>query len=60
MRRLPIYFLVDTCLSMSGKPIEMVENCSNEVIKNIKGNLQALETNVVNIISFGNNKITYL
>jgi len=60
MRRLPIYFLVDTCLSMSGKPIEMVENCINEVIKNIKGNLQALETNVVNIISFGNNKITYL
>ena len=60
MRRLPIYFLVDTCLSMSGKPIEMVENCINEALKSMKGNPQALETNEINVISFGNNKVTFL
>ena len=60
MRRLPIYFLVDTCLSMSGKPIEMVENCINGAIKSMKCNPQALETNVVNVISYGNNKVTFL
>jgi uncharacterized protein YegL len=60
MRRLPIYFLVDTCLSMRGRPIEMVENCINESLKSMKGNPQALETNEVNVISYGNNKVTFL
>jgi uncharacterized protein YegL len=60
MRRLPIYFLVDTCFSMSGKPIEMVENCINSALKSMKSNPQPVETNVVNVISFGNNKITFL
>ena len=60
MRRLPIYFLVDTCLSMSGKPIEMVENCINEALKILKSNPQAHETNVISVISFGNNRISFL
>ncbi len=60
MRRLPIYFLVDTCLSMSGKPIEMVENCINGALKNLKSNPQAHETNVISVITFGNNKVTLL
>lgn len=60
MRRLPIYFLVDTCLSMSGKPIEMVENCINGALMYLKSNAQAIETNVINVITFGNNKVTLL
>jgi uncharacterized protein YegL len=60
MRRLPIYFLVDTCLSMSGKPIEMVENCINGALKILKSNPQAHETNVISVIAFGNNKVSFL
>jgi uncharacterized protein YegL len=59
-RRLPIYFLVDTSLSMIGKPIESVENCIGAAITNLKLNPQTLETAVINIISFGNNKISNL
>ena len=60
MRRLPIYFLVDTCLSMSGKPIEMVENCINGALKSMKSNPQALDTNTINVFTFGNNKVSFL
>lgn len=59
-RRLPIYFLIDTCLSMSGKPIEMVENCINGAIKILKSNPQAIETNVISVITFGSNKVSFL
>jgi hypothetical protein len=60
MRRLPIYFLVDNCLSMTGRPIEMVESCINGTLKSMKYNPQAIESNVINIFSFGNNKISIL
>ena len=60
MKRLPIYFLVDTCLSMSGKPIKMVENCINGALKMLKSNPQAHELNVISVIAFGNNKVSFL
>ena len=59
MRRLPIYFLVDTCFSMTGKPIEMVENCINSAVKSLKSNPIAFETTVISVIAYGNNKITF-
>lgn len=59
MRRLPIYFLVDTCFSMTGKPIEMVENCINSAVKSLKSNPIAFETIVISVIAYGNNKITF-
>jgi uncharacterized protein YegL len=60
MRRLSIYFLVDTCLSMSGKPIKMVENCINGALISMRSNPQAIESNMINVFSFGNNKVSVL
>jgi uncharacterized protein YegL len=45
---------------MKGKPIEMVENCINGALKSLKSNPEALETNIINVFSFGNNKVSFI
>jgi uncharacterized protein YegL len=45
---------------MAGKPIEMIENCINEALINLKSNPQLLESGRINIFSFGNNKVSFL
>ena len=55
--RLPIYFLIDTSLSMSGKPIEKVERCINGTLKTLKSNSKACEDAILSIITYGNNKV---
>jgi uncharacterized protein YegL len=60
MRRLPIYFLVDTCFSMTGKPIEKVENCINAAVKCLKANPFAIEIAALSVIAYGNNKVSVL
>jgi len=52
MRRLPIYFLIDTSESMVGEQIQMVEEGLASIIKELKTDPYALETVWVSIIVF--------
>lgn len=52
MRRLPIYFLIDTSESMVGDPLDKVEDGINTIIKELKTNPYALETVWISIIAF--------
>jgi uncharacterized protein YegL len=58
MRRLPIYFLVDTCLSMSGQNAEKVTAFIAQGVKNILSNPIALETVYYNFTTYGNDKVS--
>lgn len=52
MRRLPIYFLIDTSESMVGEQIQMVEEGLASIIKELKTDPYALETVWISIIVF--------
>ncbi len=52
MRRLPIYFLIDTSESMVGEQIQLVEEGLASIIKELKTDPYALETVWVSIIVF--------
>ncbi|HEY8895013.1 MAG TPA: TerY-C metal binding domain-containing protein [Niastella sp.] len=52
MRRLPIYFLIDTSESMVGEQIQMVEEGFAAIIKELKTDPYALETVWISIIVF--------
>lgn len=52
MRRLPIYFLIDTSESMVGDPLDKVEEGISSIIKELKTNPYALETVWISIIAF--------
>ena len=52
MRRLPIYFLIDTSESMVGDPLDKVEDGINTIIKELKTNPYALENVWISIIAF--------
>ena len=58
--KLPIYFLVVNCLSMTGKPMVMVENCINGALQSLRLNPHAYETSVICVIAYGNNKVSFL
>lgn len=59
MRRLPVYFLLDTSGSMYGEPIEALNNALRGMISVLRSDPQALETLWLSIITF-NREVTEL
>lgn len=53
MRRLPIYFLVDTSESMRGEPIESVKNGLQLLVAALRKDPQTLETACLSIVTCG-------
>jgi len=52
MRRLPVYFLLDTSGSMYGEPIQSLNNALSGMINALRSDAQAADTLYVNIITF--------
>lgn len=52
MRRLPVYFLLDTSGSMYGEPIEALNNALSGMINQLRSDPQAAETLWISIITF--------
>lgn len=52
MRRLPVYFLLDTSGSMKGEPIQALNNALSGMINTLRVDAQASETLWISIITF--------
>jgi uncharacterized protein YegL len=52
MRRLPVYFLLDTSGSMYGEPIEALNNALSGMFNTLRSDPQALDSLWVSIITF--------
>ncbi|MBA3664185.1 MAG: VWA domain-containing protein [Bacteroidetes bacterium] len=52
MRRLPVYFLLDTSGSMNGEPIQALNNALGGMINNLRSDAQALDSLWLSIITF--------
>ncbi len=52
MRRLPVYFLLDTSGSMNGEPIQALNNALIGMINTLRSDPQAAETLWISIITF--------
>lgn len=52
MRRLPVYFLLDTSGSMNGEPIQALNNALSGMISSLRADAQATETLWISIITF--------
>lgn len=52
MRRLPVYFLLDTSGSMNGEPIQALNNAMSGMINSLRSDAQASETLWISIITF--------
>jgi uncharacterized protein YegL len=52
MRRLPVYFLLDTSGSMNGEPIQALNNALSGMISTLRSDPQASETLWISIITF--------
>jgi uncharacterized protein YegL len=52
MRRLPVYFLLDTSGSMYGEPIQALNNALSSMIYSLRTDAQAQETLWISIVSF--------
>ena len=52
MRRLPVYFLLDTSGSMNGEPIQALNNAMNGMIHSLRTDPQASETLWISIVTF--------
>jgi uncharacterized protein YegL len=52
MRRLPVYFLLDTSGSMNGEPVQALNNALSGMINNLRSDAQAAETLWISIITF--------
>lgn len=52
MRRLPVYFLLDTSGSMNGEPIQALNNAISGMINTLRSDAQASETLWISIITF--------
>lgn len=52
MRRLPVYFLLDTSGSMNGEPIQALNNALSGMINTLRSDPQASETLWISIITF--------
>ncbi|WKZ64481.1 MAG: VWA domain-containing protein [Saprospiraceae bacterium] len=52
MRRLPVYFLLDTSGSMNGEPIQALNNAMSGMINSLRSDAQASETLWISVISF--------
>ena len=55
MRRLPVYFLLDTSGSMTGEPIEQVKNGVQMLVSALRQDPYALETAYLSVITFSSN-----
>ncbi len=52
MRRLPVYFLLDTSGSMKGEPIEALNNALEGMINTLRSDPQALDSLWISILTF--------
>ncbi len=52
MRRLPVYFVLDTSGSMNGEPIQALNNALRGMINTLRTDAQASETLWISIITF--------
>lgn len=52
MRRLPVYLVLDTSGSMSGEPIQAVENGMQMLVSALRQDPQALESAFLSVITF--------
>lgn len=52
MRRLPVYFLLDTSGSMNGEPIQALNNAMSGMVNTLRSDPQASETLWISIITF--------
>lgn len=52
MRRLPVYLVLDCSGSMNGEPIEAVRQGMRQLVNDLKGDPQALETACLSVITF--------
>lgn len=52
MRRLPVYFLLDTSGSMFGEPIQALNNAMSGMINTLRGDAQALDSLWLSIVTF--------
>ena len=52
MRRLPVYFLLDTSGSMYGEPIQALNNALSSMINALRADAQALDSLWISIITF--------
>lgn len=52
MRRLPVYFLLDTSGSMNGEPIQALNNALSGMINALRADAQASETLWISVITF--------
>jgi len=55
MRRLPVYLVLDTSGSMSGEPIQAVENGMQMLVSALRQDPQALESAFLSVITFNSN-----
>lgn len=53
MRRLPVYFLLDTSGSMYGEPIQALNNALSGMVNTLRSDAQALDSLWLSIITFG-------
>ena len=53
MRRLPVYFLLDTSGSMYGEPIQALNNALSGMINSLRSDAQAIDSLWISIITFG-------
>lgn len=59
-RRLPVYLLLDCSGSMSGEPIQAVQQCIKSLLSELRGDPMALETAFLSIITFDSSAHTLL
>jgi len=52
MRRLPVYFLLDTSGSMFGEPIQALNNALSGMVNNLRSDAQALDSLWISIVTF--------
>ena len=52
MRRLPVYFLLDTSGSMRGEPIQALNNALNGMVNTLRSDAQALDSLWISIITY--------
>lgn len=52
MRRLPVYFLLDTSGSMNGEPIQALNNALSGMVNTLRSDAQALDSLWLSIITF--------
>lgn len=54
MKRLPVYLVLDTSGSMSGEPIQAVENGMQMLVSALRQDPQALESAFLSVVTFNN------